>query len=399
MKPEPQRRAAGYIRVSTVSQAREGESLKTQRDSITLYCSNHGLELANIYADEGVSGRKQDRPGLAALLKDASQKAFDCVVVSRLTRFGRSARDLVNNLGALDDHNIRFVSLKENIDTSTPAGRLLRHVLIGIAEFEHETIKDQMLSNRHVRARRGDILIGKPPYGYTWDKGRKCIEINPEEEAVYRRMVGMCLGGKSYRDVAIALRRDGIKAKLALFSSTVVGQILKNPCYYSGRLLRNTNVFKGNQRTKEEKPADQHFQIALPPLIDKITWSRVQERIAFNKVKTKRTTNPNFWLRNVLKCGECGGAIKPKSVRGQFDYYCCYWATSGKKFLEAAGRKHKCRLPSIPAQEIHDRVRYHLLDDLTFGRFNIGPQYAPSVKPNARNERQKREKWLKKDGR
>ena len=187
---------------------------------------------------------------LAALLKDASQKAFDCVVVSRLTRFGRSARDLVNNLGALDDHNIRFVSLKENIDTSTPAGRLLRHVLIGIAEFEHETIKDQMLSNRHVRARRGDILIGKPPYGYTWDKGRKCIEINPEEEAVYRRMVGMCLGGKSYRDVAIALRRDGIKAKLALFSSTVVGQILKNPCYYSGRLLRNTNVFKGNQRTK-----------------------------------------------------------------------------------------------------------------------------------------------------
>ncbi|HEY9073822.1 MAG TPA: recombinase family protein, partial [Desulfobaccales bacterium] len=158
-------KAVGYARVSTQSQAKEGESLGTQRDGIALYCERNGLEMVQIFADEGISGKKQDRPGLVALLNGAAQNAFDCVVVSRLTRFGRSARDLVNNLGVLDDHNIRFVSLKENLDTSTAAGRLLRHVLIGIAEFEHETIRDQMLSNRHVRAKRGDILIGKPPYG------------------------------------------------------------------------------------------------------------------------------------------------------------------------------------------------------------------------------------------
>ena len=74
---EPQKLAAGYVRVSTMAQAKEGESLQTQRDGIARYCERHGLELVQLYADEGVSGRKQDRPGLMALLKDAAQKKFD----------------------------------------------------------------------------------------------------------------------------------------------------------------------------------------------------------------------------------------------------------------------------------------------------------------------------------
>ena len=369
-------KAAGYIRVSTTAQAKEGESLSTQRAGIASYCKNHSLDLGETYADEGISGKVKDRPQLTALLNDAAEKKFDYVIVNRLTRFGRSARDLVNNLGVLDDHGVRFVSLKENIDTSTPAGRLLRTVLAGIAEFEHEVITEQMLENRYIRARRGDIIIGKPPYGYTWNKEKKKFEVNPQEAEVYKRIVDMCLNGVSYKDITIALRREGIKAKLALFSATVVGQVLKNPCYYSGRLVRNTHKFKGSQRTDELKPADQHFEIAIPPLIDKPTWDRVQERIAFNKVKTKRTATPEFWLRNVLSCGECGGSIKPKSIRGRFDYYCCYWAGAGKKTLEAAGRK-KCRMHNIPAQELQDRVMYHFLEYLTFGGLMPG-HYFPS---------------------
>lgn len=372
---EPQKLAAGYVRVSTMAQAKEGESLQTQRDGIARYCERHGLELVQLYADEGVSGRKQDRPGLMALLKDAAQKKFDYVIVARLTRFGRSARDLVGNLGILDDSGLLFVSLKERIDTSTPAGRLLRTVLIGIAEFESEVIRDQMLENRQIRAKRGDIIIGKPPYGYSWNKESKRMEVNPHEAEIYRRIVEMYLAGSSYKDITIALRREGVKAKLALFSATVVGQVLQNPAYCTGRLLRNLHVFKGNQKTKEEKPADQHFEVAVPPLIDKLTWDRIQARIAFNKVKTKRTTNPNFWLRNVLVCGECGGRIKPKSIRGRFDYYTCYWADAGKKTLEAAGKRHKCSLPNIPAQELQDVVMGTLVRFLTMGGFYVGKKY------------------------
>ena len=372
---ETQKKATGYIRVSTTAQAQHGESPQTQQDEITRYCESHGLKLTETFTDLGVSGRKQDRPGLKALLDGARRKEFNIVIVSRMTRFGRSAKDLLNNLGVLDDNHIKFVSLKENLDTSTPAGRLLQTVLAGIAEFESEVIKSQMLENRHIRAKRGDIIIGKPPFGYQWSKEKRCIEVNPKEVEIYHRIVEMCLSGLSYNDITITLRREGVKAKLALFSAAVVGQVLKNPVYYSGRLIRNTHKFSGNRKLAELKPADQHFEIAVPPLIDKLTWDRVQEKIAFNKVKTKRTTNPNFWLRNVLKCGECGGTIKPKSIRGRFDYYCCYWADAGKKVLEAAGKKRKCLLPNITAQELQDIVMGQLLNFLTMGGFYVGKKY------------------------
>ena len=143
--------AVGYIRVSTAAQAHEGESLHTQRQAIEDYCRGHGLELAEIYTDEGISGKKQKRPGLEAVLNAARKREIGGVIVTRLTRFGRSARDLLNNLGVLEENGVNLISLKENIDTSTPAGRLMRTVLAGIAEFEHETIKDQMHENRNVR--------------------------------------------------------------------------------------------------------------------------------------------------------------------------------------------------------------------------------------------------------
>jgi DNA invertase Pin-like site-specific DNA recombinase len=333
------------------------------------------LELVKIYADEGFSGKKKDRPQLTVLLKEATQNKFDYVVCARLTRFGRSTRDLLNNLSILEENGIRFISLKEAMDTSTPAGRLLRTVLAGIAEFEHETIKDQMLSNRYARAKRGDIIIGKPPFGYRWNKEKKCIEADPQEAEIYRRIVEMYLAGASYKDIAIALRREGIKAKLKPFSATVIGRVLKNPAYYTGRLLRNTHKFSGNRKTNEKKPNEQHYELDVPPLIDKITWDRLQDRIAFNKVKTKRTTNPNFWLRNVLVCGECGGRVKPKSVRGRFCYYGCYWSRASSKELEAAGKRQKCRLPSIPAHQLENVVMGQVLNFLTMGGFFIGDKY------------------------
>jgi DNA invertase Pin-like site-specific DNA recombinase len=370
-----EKRAVGYVRVSTQAQAREGESLQTQRDSISAYCEAHGLELAQVYADEGISGRRQNRPQLKALLAGAARKEFDYVVCARLTRFGRSTRDLLNNLGILEDHGVRFVSLKESMDTSTPAGRLLRTILAGIAEFESEVIRDQMLENRGIRARRGDIRVGRSPYGYSWNKEKRQFETNPQEAGVYRRIVEMYLAGQSYRDITLTLRREGIKAKKQMFSETVIGQLLKNPAYATGRLVRNTHVFKGSQRTKELKPLDQHFELAVPPLIDKLTWDRVQERIAFNKGKAKRIANPEFWLRNVLRCGECGGRVKPRTVNGKFTYYQCFWSQLSPRGLEAAGRKHKCTLPRIPAQELQDLVMGQLLNFLTMGGFYVGQDY------------------------
>ena len=381
---EAMKKAAGYVRVSTTAQAKEGESLQTQKDSIALFCESHGLELVELITDEGVSGKKQKRPGLTALLNGVKEGKFDCVISTRLTRFGRSARDLLNNLSILEENNVRFISLKESLDTSSAAGRLLRTVLAGVAEFEHDVIKDQLHENRKIRWTRGDIHMGKPPYGYTWDKEKKRFGVNPVEAETYRRIVSMYLDQNlGYKSIAIKLREEGIKCKRAFFSPTVVGFILKNPCY-TGRYIVNRKVYKGSLKTKEDKPASENIIVEFPPLIEKLTWDKIQEKIAFNKVKTKRTlTSPEYFLRNVLQCGECGGSIKPKNAGRRKDgschrYYQCYWSQASPRDLAVAGKDNKCTLPLIRAEQLEDKVIYHLLHYLTFGGFTLKGEYIPA---------------------
>src|SRR5208337_645393 len=97
-----QNRAAAYVRVSTNSQI-DGESLSTQKSTIQDYCASRGWELVKIYEDAGISGTKDDRPALQALLAAAKAGELDAVVVRDLSRFGRSARDLLNNIQTLKD--------------------------------------------------------------------------------------------------------------------------------------------------------------------------------------------------------------------------------------------------------------------------------------------------------
>ena len=89
-------KAAAYVRVSTVEQAREGYSLAAQEQAVRAYCAAHGWELAEVYADAGVSGKSTEgRDGLARMLADAREGRFSRVVFWRLDRLGRSLRDLL----------------------------------------------------------------------------------------------------------------------------------------------------------------------------------------------------------------------------------------------------------------------------------------------------------------
>jgi site-specific DNA recombinase len=158
-------KAAAYLRVSTSSQI-EGESLSTQRIQIVDYCASRGWELVNIHEDAGISGSKTDRPALQTLLLAAKTGEIEAVIVRDLSRFGRSARDLLNNIQTLKDCSVTFISLKEGIDGSGPYGQFMLTILAAIAELEMEMITSRMRENRLARCRDRRIFCGKPPYGY-----------------------------------------------------------------------------------------------------------------------------------------------------------------------------------------------------------------------------------------
>ena len=125
-------RAAIYARVSTLDQEPENQLQELRR-----YVEARGWT-GTEFVDRGVSGAKDRRHALDALLKDAKRRRFDVLVCWRLDRLGRNLRHLVTLLEDLHAVGVSFVSLGEGIDCTTPAGKLQLHILAALAEFERE---------------------------------------------------------------------------------------------------------------------------------------------------------------------------------------------------------------------------------------------------------------------
>jgi len=152
-------RAALYARVST---ANNGQDPRVQTRELQEYCQRRGWTLAGEYVDIGISGTKEKRPELDRLLADAHRRRFDAVVVWRFDRFARSVSHLLRALEDFQVLGIEFVSLSEQLDTSTPTGKMVFTVLGAVAELERSLIVERVkagLRNARAKGKR----LGRPP--------------------------------------------------------------------------------------------------------------------------------------------------------------------------------------------------------------------------------------------
>jgi DNA invertase Pin-like site-specific DNA recombinase len=148
-------RAAIYARVSTLDQEPENQLQELRRYVEARAWT--GVE----FVDRGVSGAKETRPALDAMLKDAKRRRFDVVVCWRLDRLGRNLRHLVTLIEDLQSVGVAFVSLGEGIDCTTPAGKLQLHILAALAEFERARIAERVRAGL-ARARKQGKRLGRP---------------------------------------------------------------------------------------------------------------------------------------------------------------------------------------------------------------------------------------------
>lgn len=163
-------RVAIYARVSTADQ-----HTGNQLDELRRYTALRQWAVHQEYVDEGISGAKESRPALDAMVKDARRRRFDAVLVWRLDRLGRNLRHLILLLDDLQALGVSFVSLAEGIDATTPAGKLQLHILGAIAEFERGRIQERVRAGlAHARAqgkrlgrRRSTPLPAGTPAGLT----------------------------------------------------------------------------------------------------------------------------------------------------------------------------------------------------------------------------------------
>ena len=157
--------AIGYIRVSTSMQADTGHSLAAQSRHIEQYCDLYDLDLVGIEADEGISGKTLERPGLQAALEQLEEGAAGLLVVVKLDRLTRSVRDLGVLLETyFTDGAYDLASVSEKIDTTTASGRLTLNILTSVAQWEREIISERIsTAMQHMKAegkRTGYIPFG-----------------------------------------------------------------------------------------------------------------------------------------------------------------------------------------------------------------------------------------------
>jgi DNA invertase Pin-like site-specific DNA recombinase len=179
------RRAVLYSRVSTLN---HGQDPEVQSREIREYCQRRGWPLVDEYVDRGISGTKERRPQLDRLIADAHKRKFEVVVVWKFDRFARSVSHLLRALEMFRALGVEFVSLSEQIDTSTPTGKMIFTVLGAVAELERSLIAERVRAGlRHAQA-KGKRL------------GRPKATVNPAQIAALRaqgvpwRQVGLRLG-------------------------------------------------------------------------------------------------------------------------------------------------------------------------------------------------------------
>ena len=155
---ELEMRVAIYARVST---ANNGQDPTMQTRELKEYIERRGWKLAGEYVDVGISGSKEKRPELDRLMADAHRRRFDCVVVWKFDRFARSVSHLLRALETFKSQGIEFVSFSEQMDTSTPAGKMVFTVLGAVAELERSLIVERVKAGlRNARAK--GKKLGRP---------------------------------------------------------------------------------------------------------------------------------------------------------------------------------------------------------------------------------------------
>ncbi len=199
-------KAAIYARVST---ATNGQSPEMQLRELRQFAEARGWTVVEEYVDAGISGAKDSRPSFNRLMADASRRRFDVVAVWKFDRFARSVSHLLRALEQFTALGIAFVSLSEQLDTTTPAGKLVFTVLGAVAELERSLIAERVRAGlRNARAKgkrlgRPRVKVDAAKIGRLHAQGRSIREI-ASELGYTRSLVHKTLANGGARGVASA---------------------------------------------------------------------------------------------------------------------------------------------------------------------------------------------------
>lgn len=225
----------------------KGDSVENQiemcKQYITTKLSQADKAEITIYEDEGFSAKNTDRPQFQQMLRDIKLNKPEYVVCYRLDRISRNVSDFSSLIEDLNNHNISFICIKEEFDTSKPMGKAMMYIASVFAQLERETIAERVRDNMLMLARTGRWLGGTTPTGFTSEKIQEIVidgkiktacklKDNPEELKLVDCIFEKFLELRSVSGVSKYLIKQGIQSRTGkIFSLLGIKEILQNPVY------------------------------------------------------------------------------------------------------------------------------------------------------------------------
>lgn len=317
VNPNAIQKVAVYARVSTEEQAEEGFSIEGQIDTVRKYARTRGDLVVEEYVDRGISGKSiEGRYALQRLLEEAKENKFDIVYVWKISRLARKNVDLLSIVEQLNKSNVKIFSISENFDTETTMGKFSLQMMGAVAEFERNTIVENVKLGMRQRARKGQWNGGKV-LGYRSTSTildftappEISLEIVPSEAVIVRKIFELFTNGKGLKAIANQINKEGYRTKRNnTFSTAAVKEILLNPVY-TGKIRFNRYENWSEKRRKGKSDDVIIVDGNHEAIIDESLWQKVQ-LIQQQKSKTNiKNYEGNYLLVGLMKCPKCGASM------------------------------------------------------------------------------------------
>ena len=300
--------AVVYARYSCDNQTEQ--SIEGQLHVCEQFAKNNDILIVNTYIDRAMTGTNDQRPSFQQMLKDATKKEWNYILVYKLDRFSRNKYESVIHKKALKENGIKVLSAMENIP-DTPEGIILESLLEGMNQYYSAELSQKVKRGMHETRLKGYFQGGNLLYGYKLD-GRKIV-IDDEQAEIVRYIYQKYLYGTYAKDIVKELNSKGILYKGKPFTNCRIYQIINNE-KYSGKYYHG-----------DELVANMYPQIISDDVFQKV------RAISNNNKLGSQSDRVSFLLKGKLKCGYCGLSIIGESGRTRFGKTFYYYKCTGRK--------------------------------------------------------------------
>jgi len=321
-----------YARYSTDNQREE--SIEGQIRECTAYAEKHGITIVKHYIDRAYSAKTDNRPKFQLMIADSVNRLFDVVIVWKLDRFARNRYDSARYKVQLKKYGVKVISATETISEGAD-GILIESVLEGYAEYYSADLSEKVIRGLTENAIHGKHNGGTLPIGYVLDEDH-FFQIDPLTAPMVLEVFKLYDEGSTMKQIVDAMNAKGLKnTKGSPMNYNSIERMLKNRRYIGELTYRS--IFNPN---------------AIPAIIPKDLFDRVQEKMAKNKkAPARHKAEDEYLLTTKLFCGECGAMMYGECGTGRsgnsYHYYKCQTV-----------KKHngKCSKKPVRKQWIEDLV-------------------------------------------